>query len=386
MIDFISGLIGLGIAQGLFLGLGLFVKSLSTNRRANRLLGTLLLAFSVSISFALLLRTGWYVRLPHLLNVSSPTIFLFGPLFYLYVRTLTTAPSDSLRRAMIHFIPFILNILWLIPFYMLDGIDKVKVVEHAMQGDVGVDSVVIGILQLVHLFCYLVMGWVTLNRYRASLKEQFSAIHRINFSWLRNLIIMFWIAYGAMLTAFACLLFGWNIFVPMQMAVAVIAAGAIYALGFLGLRQPEVFHGVLQLPTAKKYEASTLTPVRTEEYLRLLQSIMDTARPYLQPELTLQALADQCKIPAYHLSQLLNERLNQNFFDFINRQRVEEAKRLLLDPSRNHYSLFAIGQESGFNSKSVFNTAFKRYTGQTPSEFRTSRLINTKSKRAAAEE
>jgi AraC-like DNA-binding protein len=97
---------------------------------------------------------------------------------------------------------------------------------------------------------------------------------------------------------------------------------------------------------------------------------MKEERPYIESNLTLQKLAKALAMPPHHLSQIINEQLNQNFFDFINYHRIEEAKRMLIDPARKHYSILAISEEVGFNSKSAFNAAFKKHTDMTPSEFR----------------
>ena len=97
---------------------------------------------------------------------------------------------------------------------------------------------------------------------------------------------------------------------------------------------------------------------------------MRTEKPYLDGDITLQKLAKALGISPHHLSQTINEHLKQNFFDFINTYRIEEAKRMLLDPAKKHYSILAVSEEVGFNSKSAFNTAFKKQVKMTPSEFR----------------
>jgi YesN/AraC family two-component response regulator len=96
---------------------------------------------------------------------------------------------------------------------------------------------------------------------------------------------------------------------------------------------------------------------------------MQESKPYLRNELTLQELAKKLKIPRHYLSQIINDRLNQNFYTFINEYRVNEAKSLLLDPRFRHYSILAVALDSGFNSKATFNAVFKKQCGMTPSEF-----------------
>jgi AraC-like DNA-binding protein len=113
-----------------------------------------------------------------------------------------------------------------------------------------------------------------------------------------------------------------------------------------------------------------LTPERSQKYLSKLRHAMEPDKVYSDGNLTLQKLAAKLSIPAQHLSQVVNEQLNQNILDFINTHRVEEAKRRLLDPSRKHMSILAIAEEVGFNSKSSFNAVFKKHANITPSEFR----------------
>ena len=96
---------------------------------------------------------------------------------------------------------------------------------------------------------------------------------------------------------------------------------------------------------------------------------MQTKKPYLNPELNIYQLSDDLKLKKHHLSQVINEKSGMNFFDFVNTFRVEEIKRNLANPSMTNYTLLGIGLESGFNSKATFNSAFKKFTGLTPSDF-----------------
>ena len=92
-------------------------------------------------------------------------------------------------------------------------------------------------------------------------------------------------------------------------------------------------------------------------------------KPFLNPDLNLRDLASEISIPPRHLSQVLNEYFNQNFFDFISRYRIEECKKMLLTSS-GRKTVLEIMYTVGFNSKSAFNKAFKKHTGITPSQFK----------------
>ena len=93
-------------------------------------------------------------------------------------------------------------------------------------------------------------------------------------------------------------------------------------------------------------------------------------KPYLNPDLNLDNLAETLSIPTRNLSQIINVAFNQNFFDFISDYRIHEARRVLSDPAYKKQTILDILYEVGFNSKSSFNQLFKKKTGMTPSEFR----------------
>jgi AraC-like DNA-binding protein len=120
----------------------------------------------------------------------------------------------------------------------------------------------------------------------------------------------------------------------------------------------------------KKYEGSRLTDKQSEIYLVNLIRFMELEKPYLEEDLTLKELADRTGIPLRDLSRIINEKLHKNFSDFINFYRVEEAKHLLLLEGSREMTILDIAFEVGFNSKSNFNSAFKRHTGITPSLYK----------------
>ena len=119
-----------------------------------------------------------------------------------------------------------------------------------------------------------------------------------------------------------------------------------------------------------KYSGSTLKDDEATEYTEQLAEYMLTEKPYLNPELTLTELASQIDISTHHLSQIINEQFKQNFFEYINQYRVEEVKTRINNPKFENYSLLGIALDSGFNSKSSFNRIFKKFTNQTPSQFK----------------
>jgi AraC-like DNA-binding protein len=114
--------------------------------------------------------------------------------------------------------------------------------------------------------------------------------------------------------------------------------------------------------------------VLTDEQLLSLKpklvELMQTQKPYLNSELGLSDLAMMLQLNTYELSYLINAGFENNFYGFVNSYRVEESKTLLNSPKHQHLSMIGIAFEAGFNSKTAFNTAFKKMTGLSPSEFK----------------
>ncbi|MEM9763398.1 MAG: helix-turn-helix domain-containing protein [Pseudomonadota bacterium] len=121
----------------------------------------------------------------------------------------------------------------------------------------------------------------------------------------------------------------------------------------------------------RKYARQSLDVDTRRAHLERIQAFMDTERPYLDGELALADLAAAVEIPKHHLSMAINIELEMNFFQFVNAYRVDEARRLLADPSLVDENLLSIAYRAGFQSKAAFNKVFKKSTGQTPGQFRT---------------
>ena len=109
------------------------------------------------------------------------------------------------------------------------------------------------------------------------------------------------------------------------------------------------------------------------EYIKnKLIGIMQNEKPYLDGDLTLNKLAEILSVSTHHLSEVINTKLNQNYYDFINKYRVEEFINKLKNPANEKYSLLSLAFDSGFKSKTSFNTIFKKLTNKTPSEYKSS--------------
>jgi AraC-like DNA-binding protein len=125
-----------------------------------------------------------------------------------------------------------------------------------------------------------------------------------------------------------------------------------------------------------KYASSHLSQDQIDEYLEVIENYMEKFEPYREKDLTLVKFAKMVGLHSHHVSRVINEKLNQNFSDFVNSFRVELAKKLLLQDFLERYTISGIGDEAGFNSRSAFYNAFKKFTGKSPGEFIEARRVD----------
>ncbi len=118
-----------------------------------------------------------------------------------------------------------------------------------------------------------------------------------------------------------------------------------------------------------KYASSHLTQKQIDGFLDKIRIHMEEFEPFREKDLTLLKFAKAVELHSHHVSRVINERLNQNFSDFVNSYRVELARRLLVQDLLQRYTISGIGDEAGFNSRSAFYNAFKKFTGMSPGEF-----------------
>ncbi len=150
----------------------------------------------------------------------------------------------------------------------------------------------------------------------------------------------------------------------------------VIVFGYLGLKQKVIFETdfkeqpLIVAGEKIKYSGSSLKEEEANTYAEQLGTFMHSDKPYLDPGLTLSQLASQINISSHHLSRIINEKFELNFFEYINQFRVEEVKARIKDPKFQNFSLLGIALDSGFNSKSAFNRIFKKFTKHTPSHYK----------------
>ena len=370
-----SGILLLGAAHGAFLALALLHVS-TGNTVALRLLALLTLTFAVDLGINFLSVSGYLVLHPRLAFIESAGMFLYGPLIYFYVLAMTAREQWHFSpRQWLHFLPFVVGIALLVPFYSLSNESLIGMIYAGrdVAADLGswaIGGLVVEVLPRLLIGAYLALGMRRLIQHGRDIRQQFSLIENISLNWLRNLLI----ALGALYVLyFVALAFGGR--GPVENVLNIAMVVVVYTLGYMGLRQPAIFTQRDEAAPAKpKYQRSALDDESSRMLLKELQELMANEQPYLDSKLTLAQLADQLKISSNYLSQIINQQTGSNFFDYINSHRVEAAKDILADPARARVGVLTIAMDSGFNSKSAFYTAFKHHTSLTPSQYRQGKL------------
>ncbi|GAB5535399.1 MAG: hypothetical protein Rubg2KO_16480 [Rubricoccaceae bacterium] len=372
-----------GAAQGLFLAIVLAIRP--QNALPNRLLAALVLVFSIDLAMAVYHTSELSARLPALVGLDLPIAFLYGPLLYLYVRTLTSQRHNVRRADWGHTVPFIAMALFFMPFFLQPGTAKLLLMADPSQSFTTRALAVINPLKLVHGFVYLGLVVGCLRRHQRHLRDTPSSVEHVRLAWLRTLTIgvVVMLACATLFYALSALgvaSFGMDPESMYDDLTLLCVTVFVYALGYFGLRQPEITAHEKRQPAAPisptrvperaAYARSGMTPEDAMQHRARLVELMETEHLYRRPDLTLHELAEALEVSPHNLTEILSTQLNQSFYDFVNGYRVRDVQRRLIDPEFAHWTVLAIGMEAGFKAKSSFNAAFKRVAGVTPSQYR----------------
>ncbi|MDX5443122.1 MAG: helix-turn-helix domain-containing protein, partial [Hymenobacteraceae bacterium] len=295
----------------------------------------------------------------------------YGPLLYLFVHFLTIKNPVFKPKQLLHFIPFVL-------FFLTDFL-LIVASRQSLRGDWPIAELIVFELLVIHLLSYNIKTIQTLKNYRSSILQVHSCLEEKDLRWLYFLVMLLTGTYALSFSVTHLLAFGIKSAGVLYVLIQVLLTAIIYLMSYRMLFTPSLFllsgQGNKETaqpegstaPIPEKYQRSGLTNEQAENYALQLETYMQDNKPYLDPDLSIYSLAEKLNVSRNHLTEVINEILGQNFYEFVNTYRVEEVKKLLTDPRHAHLNLAALGLEAGFKSKTAFNTNFKKFTGTTPS-------------------
>jgi AraC-like DNA-binding protein len=343
-----------------------------TNREANAYLGAINVVIGVFAvmafwSFETDFRFGALF-----VYLILPAIYLTTPLIYLYATKLMKLQTE---RDWFHFIPAICAAVYSLvraattgPRGLADAGD-VFTLHYVPE-----DTYFVLQAGLLLMIGYTVQMLLLLRQYNRQIRARLSTVARTDLGWLRVQLTIGVVG--------VTVIFVTNV---VQYLTRDRGGPDLLWLEYLGLATIVVFLLNIVYFTFRQSEtrAPGSTPRYTRQrlgeavesgYVKRLVEHMEASHPYLDPELTIDDLADELDLPSAHLTMVLNLHLGRSFYQFVNGYRVRRAAEILRDPANADRGVLDIAYESGFNSKTSFNTNFKREMGTTPREYRATAL------------
>jgi AraC-like DNA-binding protein len=373
-----------GIVQGILLATLIYFY-----RKSDRPVNAFLAIYICSISTVMALpfivtAAGWQNS-----YFFQPIPLLPGPFLFLYLKSFRQ--RITWRVAMPHLVPAFA--FFFLAYQNISNLVQQYPDAREVTGDMlrNPGTLLLQLIKPIQQVIYFVLATRDLNFYRRSIKNLANAKHSVDLKWTRFLVNGYAILVSSFLVIFPLMLRYPEQFDKLLLVNMAIATPYIYGVSIKGLLRHNIWAGG-EPGTTTTAMRRTVDPIesievsndvrggqnnkgvlpaeRIAELARGIESLMEREKIYQETDLTLRQLADKLNAPAYQVSIALNEGMNRNFYDLVNSYRVEEAKRLLLDSRNRNYTILSVGYEAGFNSKTTFNTVFKKFTGLTPTEYR----------------
>ncbi len=393
------------IAQSFFAAIIFFLQK-SDRKKASSLLSLFMLfVFLFSLAYF-----SYFYKVKLLLDVLKfvflPAAFCIIPILYLYLKALTINDVHFGKKEIIHFIPAIVTLLFLKGYYFFSDTQYIDVYVSSYWDNswrlelTPFMAVSVFILQDVIFFAqlviYFILMYLMLHRHRRNIRKYFSDIEQLKLSWITAFMTMFLI-FGV--AAFSAEFFFDLETKHYEFLYNFSAVIYIFFITYYGLNQRDIYEikgkaekktekiledtidesseksAVSNIPSPREEIMQEVEPENNSKDMLLLnklEKLFTEEKLYLKTDLSLAEIARNLGTNKQHISHLLHEHLQTNFYRYVNAFRIEESLELLKNSENGKYTIETIAEMCGFKSKSSFNKFFKEKTGKTPSEYRKS--------------
>jgi AraC-like DNA-binding protein len=356
-----------------------FLCSLSTgNRLSHKLLAAYLLIVVIDLSEVIF--SDFYRAYLNLDMLRFNISLFMGPTLYLYVKTAIYDDFTLKIKHLVHTIPYAIACLVMIPnFFSVDNASKQLWYDNFT--DVP-ELTFIHFMTVVQFGLYLLIIYKHLIRYRKVVVENYSDADRLNKNWLTQLIYLFTLSY---IIGLGRIYFRFSDFYEYErLVLTILITSVLLSICWIlwqALHKPNLLTGVSstievideQVASQENSSVPTISVIETEKYDAIvlrLRDYMQQSKPFLDPSLSIDTLAKLINLPGSEISLTINRIIGQHFFDFVNLYRINLAAEMLIANEQQQKTILEILYEVGFNSKSSFNTAFKKHLLMTPSQYR----------------
>jgi AraC-like DNA-binding protein len=307
----------------------------------------------------------------------SVFIFSIAPLFYLSIQYYIKPNRKWKKKQYLHFgLSFLYLFLFILSVLLEEKLTKV---DKASQPEIDNINYFLCSILSIQVFSYCMIAYKNIIKHQKNILLHPSSIENINLDWLKKISIavsimgFFWVI--DILFQLSENYFLFDLFTSSLNLLIVLYISHFWSqqeeiYPYTASEKKDINTIIKESNTAEEKKKKILSDENLEKIKIELLVLMEKEKPFLDSEISLVKLAKKINISAHLLSYVINNGCNENFFQFINGYRIKEAQKLILDSNMNHLSLLGIGFEVGFNSKTVFNTTFKKITGKTPSEFK----------------
>lgn len=353
--EIISFLIAGGL---LLLGFLLLINPMKTNKKGNYYFGLYLLLWSTfwldeAFNAGDLKYNSYFIIGKGIVQFFTPIIFYLSIKFY-------TNPNYKLNKKSGKFL--ILPIIYLfISLYNLSSTNEIF-------------KIILVVLMIGNALLYTVLAYINIQKHQKNVESVISNKEPFDLHWIKKII------YASVVATIIATLY--NVFTnatELNLYMNLFFLAVVYMIAYFSIKQREIYPQDLDIDeivntnnieNEQQKSKQLLSNSELETLKEKLLYLIETEKPYLDSELNLVKLADKLSLSTHQLSYVINNGFNENFFQFINKYKVQKAKELLNNPKYDNYTIVAIGFESGFNSKTAFNTTFKKMTSYTPTEYR----------------
>ncbi|WP_312923058.1 helix-turn-helix domain-containing protein [Empedobacter brevis] len=356
--------------------LALFLVTVKTKHKLSNCLLAFFL-FTNAVDAIKFLQRGFPVNYINLEAFRWSFVYLFSAAFYLYVLSVCYTNFRLKAKHLLHAIPFLafnVFIMWGIIF--VDRPAKIKFINS--MGDMPLWQFFLFLFEVLFQV-YFVASFLVIRKAKKVYLENYTNPNISALNALYKITTLYYVLHFIVLMRWlVTFIFGWGKVELRDWIVCLDGLAFLFCTCwylFVALNNPDFFRGVnselkpIKKVVSKEKSISEINEEKNKE-IESLKDFMVKNEPYLDSSLTIQDLAEQVEMPVKDLSTLINLYMDKHFFDFVNEYRIEKAMQILKDASQKELTVLEILYQVGFNSKSSFNTSFKKYTGKTPTDFR----------------
>jgi AraC-like DNA-binding protein len=364
-IDLRSLFLIMAAIQAMIFSVLLFERGIRKGRLSDNLLAVFLISLAATLGEHIAGWMGWYDS-QVLTFFPFGGSFLYAPLAYLYVKSITNTNYKLSGREWFYFIPALVYFALHFSIWPISVPTKLKLIETIAENQF---FLIEGAIDLLVLTIYTVFAVRHYWAYLSWLPSSFSNLPAVSLTWIRNFLIIL-VVVCLVEWAFGLASLWFDYWYDVRFWDYFIRALLLYYLsiaGYISTHRDDLIFENIQIEEPQNSSAKVASV--DNQLIERIKTHMIEARPYLDVELTLNQLAQGLNLPVATVSQAINAGLGKNFNDFVNEYRVFEICSRLKSGEHKSKTLLGVGMDSGFNSKATFNRSFKKVTGLTPKEW-----------------